>query len=180
MSCDGIPIIQEKIVGEQMDIIIRKAIDSDKSFFVDFAVKLSEFNRSKHDQRCKYDDYQLVVTAIQEKAEETFCNRDEETLILIVELNGKPVGYSLGRIYEEDKTADNGTGKTGLFDELFLGKSARGFGLGQRLIDETIKWFKEKGIKRVKLHAYSWNNSAKKLYERNGFSEYAVSYEKFI
>lgn len=39
---------------------------------------------------------------------------------------------------------------------------------------------KEKGVNRVKLHAYSWNNNAKKIYERNGFKEYAVSYEKFI
>ena len=39
---------------------------------------------------------------------------------------------------------------------------------------------KENRISRVKLHAYSWNDNAKKLYERNGFREYAISYETFI
>lgn len=62
------------------------------------------------------------------KSHDTFVNRDDNTLILIAELDGNPVGYALGRIFEENETADN----------------------------------------------------AKKLYERNGFKENAVSYEKFI
>ena len=44
-------------------------------------------------------------------------------------------------------------------------EEARGHGLGQKLLEECLKWMKENGIKRVKLHAYSWNTSAKKLYE---------------
>jgi len=39
---------------------------------------------------------------------------------------------------------------------------------------------KEQRVNRVKLHAYSGNNNAKKIYEQNGFKEYVVSYEKFI
>ena len=62
-------------------------------------------------------------------------------------------------------------------DELYLDAKARGHGLGQKLLDETMRWFESKGISRVKLHAYAWNETAKALYERNGFKEYAVSYE---
>ena len=78
------------------------------------------------------------------------------------------------------KKAENGTGIMGLFDELYIDDMARGAGLGQNLLDETMKWMKEQGINRVKLHAYSWNDNAKRLYERNGFKEYVVSYEAFI
>ena len=39
---------------------------------------------------------------------------------------------------------------------------------------------RQKHPNRINLHAYSWNNNAKRLYERNGFNEYAVSYETFI
>lgn len=163
-----------------MTIKIRQAVERDKNIFIDFTVKLSEFNRNNHNDESKYDDYNLVVKRIKRKATETFNSSNESTLILIAELEDRPVGYALGRIYEEDGTADNGGGRIGLFDELYIDDKARGFGLGQKLLDETMKWMKEKGIKRVKLHAYSWNNNAKLLYERNGFKEYAVSYETFI
>lgn len=105
---------------------------------------------------------------------------DSDIDIFIAELEGKPVGYALGRIFEEDEAADNGTGRMGLFDELFVDASARGHGIGQKLLDETIKWMREKEINRVKLHAYSWNENAKILYEKNNFKEYAVAYEIFI
>lgn len=163
-----------------MQVKIRQAVDNDKNTFINFVMRLSEFNRSNHDNVCKYDDYQAVLNALKKKAEETFNNRNEDILILIAELENKPVGYALGRIFEQDDIADNGTGLMGLFDELFVDDTARGFGVGQKLLDEIMMWMKEKEINRVKLHAYSWNNNAKKIYERNGFKEYVVSYEKFI
>lgn len=163
-----------------MEARVRPAVNRDENIFVDFTVKLSRFNRSNHRDICKYDDYELVINSIKRKAEETFKNRNEDTLILIAELEGKPVGYALGRVFQQDKTADNGTGRMGLFDELFVDDMGRGFGLGHKLLDETIRWMKEKGINRIKIHTYSWNNNAKTFYEQNGFTEYAVSYETFI
>ncbi|MTI71589.1 MAG: GNAT family N-acetyltransferase [Firmicutes bacterium] len=163
-----------------METKIRQADESDKKVFIDYSIKLSKFNRVNHNNDSKYDDYSLVIKAIKKKAEETFKYRNENTLILIAEIENKPVGYALGRIYKEDETADNGTGEMGLLDELFIEDRARGAGLGQKLLNEAIKWMKEKGIKRIKLHAYSWNDNAIKLYERNGFKEYVVSYETFI
>ncbi|MBC2580161.1 hypothetical protein [Clostridium sp. DJ247] len=93
-----------------MKVEIRQVVNSDKDIFIDFAVKLSKFNRNNHNNECKYDNYEFVIDSIKSKGEETFINRNEDTLILIAELEGKPVGYALGRIFEEDVTADNGTG----------------------------------------------------------------------
>lgn len=163
-----------------MQATIRRATDSDKQAYVDFSLKLSRFNRSRHSVDCKYDDYDEILKKIQREAEASFDACDDDTSILIAELDGKPVGFAVGRIYEEDDTADNGSGRMGLFDKLFLDDSARGFGLGQKLLDETMAWFKHKEISRVKLLAFSWNDHAKAIYKRNGFKEYAVSYEKFI
>lgn len=63
-----------------MEVKIRKAVDDDKKAFIDFTVKLSKFNRSNHKEECKYDDYQSVLISIQKKAEETFNNRNEDTM----------------------------------------------------------------------------------------------------
>lgn len=159
---------------------VSPATDGDKETFVAFAVKLSQFNRENHEAKSKYDDYGAVLLAIKDHAEKTFVNRSENDFILIARVGDVPVGYVLGRIYDEDPKADNGTGRVGLLDELYLEDSARGLGLGRRLIEETMDWMKENGITRVKLHAYTWNKKAVRLYEHYGFQEYAVSYEAYI
>lgn len=163
-----------------MDIILRRALDKDRNDFIEFVMKLSKFSRSNHGIECKYDNYDMVLDAIKNRAENIFDNRNDECIILMAFIEDKAVGYAMAKIYEEERAADNGTGKLGLFDELYVDDSSRGFGIGKRLLDEVMNWFKEKDMKRVKLHAYSWNKKAKKLYEDNGFTEYAVSYEKFI
>jgi len=163
-----------------MDINIRHAKDYDIEHILSFSKKLCDYSRANHDIKCKYDDYELVTKAIVEKVRTAFQNRDENTLYLVAESDQIPLGYVFAKIYEETQTADNGTGRVGLLDELFVDEKARSMGLGQKMIDETIKWFQANNICRVKLHAYSWNQSAKTIYEKNGFTEYAVSYEKFI
>lgn len=163
-----------------MNILIRQAQECDKNAYLDFAVKLCRFNRENHDLKCKYDDFSAALEAIRRNAEATFDEIGEDTLLLIAEMDSKPAGYALGRIFQQEPNADNGTGRMGLFDELFVDESARGQGLGQMLMDEVMDWFREKGISRVKLHAYSWNSNARSMYEKNGFEEYVVSYEKFI
>jgi ribosomal protein S18 acetylase RimI-like enzyme len=162
------------------EISIRQAVDSDLENFIEFSLKLARYNRSKHSEACKYDDFEQVLCAVKAKAENLFKNRGNGIMILIAELDHKPVGYALGRIVHEEKTADNGTGKTGLFDELFVDEVARGFKLGQQLTDGIMTWMNANGLTRVKLHAWSWNTTAIALYERNGFIKYASSFEKYI
>lgn len=163
-----------------MEVTIRRAEDKDRETFLQFVQELSKFNRSNHPEQVRYDDYETVLATITKKAAETFDQRDNQIHILLAFLNGVAVGYALGRIFDQEETADNGTGRMGLFDELFVLDEARGHGIGKKLIDSLLDWFKDEEIHRIKLHAYSWNNNAKQLYERLGFKEYAVSYEKFL
>jgi len=64
-----------------MEVKIRKAAENDKDTFINFVMKLSRFNRSNHDNACKYDDYQLVLDALEknlpvERVEYTLDNID--------------------------------------------------------------------------------------------------------
>jgi len=161
-------------------IHIRQTKDSDLDYIISFAKKLSAFNRKNHSITSKYDDHEPVLQAIAERMRTAFRTRDENSLFLIAEDGRTPLGYVFAKIYEETQIADNGTGRMGLLSDLFVDETARGMGLGQKLIDKTMEWFKSRGIRRVKLHTYSWNRAAQKVYEKNGFAEYAVSYEKFI
>jgi ribosomal protein S18 acetylase RimI-like enzyme len=159
---------------------IRIANDGDINAFVNLSLKLSMFNRENHRDECKTDDYTQVQQAIRQRAESIFKERDTNILILIATKEEKVCGYALARIVSGEPYEDNGTGAMGLFDELYIDDSLRGMGLGQRMIDEVMNWMKQKSISRVKLHAYSWNTNAREIYQKNGFREYAVSFEKFI
>lgn len=163
-----------------MKVVIREALKEDKSTVVGYAMELSRFNRAHHEENCKYDNFDKVLEAIKGNAERSFDERDENAYILVALIDEKPVGYALGRIFEQDGNADNGTGRMGLFDELYLDDSARGHGVGKKLMDGIMDWFIKKDIHRVKLHAYSWNTNARKIYEAQGFKDYVVSYERFL
>ena len=161
-------------------IQIKKAIIEDKNTFINFTVELCEFNRNNHPSQNKYDDFENVVYEVKEKARKTFDQNGDDVLILIARIDSVPAGYALGRIYDEETYADNGTGRIGLLDEIHLNSSARGQGLGEKLIRELLKWMKDQDVNRVKLHAYTWNTKAREIYKKIGFHEYAVSYEKFL
>ena len=50
----------------------------------------------------------------------------------------------------------------------------RKLGIGQKLIDKMFDILKEKGIERVTLEVRDSNIPARKLYTKNGFSQFAV------
>ncbi|HAM63725.1 MAG: hypothetical protein A2Y20_06710 [Firmicutes bacterium GWF2_51_9] len=163
-----------------MALKIRRAVDEDLDVFVSFAVALSRFNRAHHADECKYDDDRTVFDAIAKSSREFFESRDDASLILIAESETIPVGYAVGKILIQDPRADNGTGRYGLIDDLFVMEEARGLGLGKKFMEELHTWFTQNDIHRIKLHAYAWNKAAIAIYERNGFTPYVISLEKFI
>jgi len=63
-------------------MIVRTTSDSDKNIFIEFSLKLARYNRNNHLDECKYDNFNLVLESIKTKAENTFSNRNEKTLIL--------------------------------------------------------------------------------------------------
>ena len=164
-----------------MSVTVREACEKDEAIFLELTSCLSQFNRHRHDDRSTYDNYTQVLESIKNKALKTFESKDDERIHLIfAEYNQDIVGYGLARIYDEELTADNGSGETGLIDELFVIDSVRGQGIGQLLLNNCIDWLKKSGIRRIKLHAYSWNDAAQHMYEQNGFTAYAVAYEKWL
>lgn len=100
-----------------MSVLIRPARGNDKNDFIELSVKLSRFNRKHHGDSCKTDDFQNVLEAIREKAEQTFLQGNDDILILMAEVDGNVCGYDLGRIINEEPCVENGTGRMGLFDE---------------------------------------------------------------
>ena len=62
--------------------------------------------------------------------------------------------------------------KQGHFSDFFVREDLRGKGIGSRILEFAINYFKENGIKKIRLHVYKDNSSAIKLYEKYDFKHF--------
>jgi ribosomal protein S18 acetylase RimI-like enzyme len=58
-------------------------------------------------------------------------------------------------------------------EDLYVDASARGQGLGARLVEATLEHARERGARRVQLDANASNAPAQALYRRYGFTSYS-------
>lgn len=52
---------------------------------------------------------------------------------------------------------------------LMVAKDARGHGVGRALLETSVEWARDSGIRKLELHVFPWNEPAIRLYERFGF-----------
>lgn len=64
--------------------------------------------------------------------------------------------------------------------ELVMLPEYRNKGYGKKIIEEAIKWAKERNLTSIELNALSNNYSARAFYERVGFEEFQVKLRKEI
>jgi len=80
--------------------------------------------------------------------------------VLVAELQGWPVGYISCHLL------DQAEGQIGLFG---VSADFQGKGLGQKLVNESLRWFAEQGMRQVTVVTQGRNCRAQRLYQRCGF-----------
>ena len=84
--------------------------------------------------------------------------------VLIAELDGKAVGFTL--FFQRYSTWQ---GRPGLYiEDIFVDESARGTGIGRKIIAAVAKIAKARGANRIDLSVLNWN-PARDFYHRLGF-----------
>lgn len=86
------------------------------------------------------------------------------TVFLVAEENKKIAGY-IGMYESLDE---------GEITNVAVAPAMRCHGIGEQLLQETIKIAERQGIARIVLEVRVSNNSAIRLYERNGFKECGI------
>jgi len=104
--------------------------------------------------------------------------RADDARVLLVEVEGDPVGYCLTRIQSTIPIFI--VEKIGFINDLFVRKEFRGMGLSSQLKNETIKWLKKKGITHVSVAVFADNEHARKIYKKWGFLDFQVGMRQGI
>jgi len=92
---------------------------------------------------------------------------DKDAVVLVAEDDGRVVGYVWGTL--EPLSWKELRGPAGFIQDVVVDESARGQGIGARLVEAAIKALEEKGAPRVMLWTADANASAQRLFARLGF-----------
>ncbi len=104
--------------------------------------------------------------------------RSDDALVLITEVEGEPVRFSLALI--QNTIPIFVVEKIGAISDLFIKKSFRGRGLSSQLKNETIKWLKKKNIAHATITVYADNKHAREIYKEWDFQDFQVVLRRAI
>lgn len=112
------------------------------------------------------------------QSRETYLAYLEEDLtskgraVFIAIERGKPVGMIAGRIYKSLPVKTDR--RHGHMSNLFVQPPHRKKGIGAALFSELLKWFRQSNIRDVHLMVYAKNTSARDMFRKFKFREYAI------
>jgi ribosomal-protein-alanine N-acetyltransferase len=93
--------------------------------------------------------------------------RDYNSVSLVAKINGEIMGFIIGTIYIERNSL------TGHILTIDISPVHRRKGTAQKLLQETEKIFKEKGVKTCRLEVREDNIAALRLYQKFGYKKVA-------
>jgi GNAT superfamily N-acetyltransferase len=96
--------------------------------------------------------------------------------VLIAEVDGQMAGYSLFFILTPPPVFQ--VRRLGHIGELFVKEKYRGLGIGSRLYEEAVGWFRRKRIKHLSLVVIKGNDLPHSIYKKWGFFDNFVEMRK--
>lgn len=158
-------------------IHVRDARDEDREVLLRFHKCLYEGHRDRvvaqedlpliayHDyERILGDDLRAIMS-------------DRDAYVLIAESGPTPVGYITGR-----ETVESGRvlPRKGIVEDWYVEETARGEGIGKRLLGELEKRFVEDGCQVIESATWTGNERARRAHDALGFREIRVIYRKLV
>lgn len=98
--------------------------------------------------------------------------------ILVAEVDGRLAGYVTILTKVRSGDLDDGDLEFGLVADIVVREKHRGNGIGRKLIDAAESFARSQNVRWLRVSVLAENESARKLYEKVGFSELYVDLEK--
>jgi GNAT superfamily N-acetyltransferase len=146
-------------------IIIRKAVQRDIPVMVGLWKEMMDL----HKERDKF----FTLKAGADKKWFKFITghiSSKKSTVLVAEHNGRLVGHCLTFISEYPSVLT--TKRYGVFQELAVTGDYRRNGIGQRLVEEMLKWFRKRRIKRLEVRVSVFNEISTAFWRKMGFKPY--------
>ena len=156
-----------------MEVIIRKATKKDFDELIDLKLKLKKEERAYNKD---LGPIKSIARHYRQYLKEDLTKKDR--IMLAAVNDNKIIAIITIRIYRSLRIF--GYRKRGHLSNLYVTKKARKRGIGQRLVNEAIRWCKSRKIKEVTLEIFEKNVSALNLYNKLGFRNYSVKMIKKI
>jgi len=158
-------------------IHVRDARDEDRDTLFRFHKELYEAHR---DRVVAPEDLPLIAYRDYERilADDLGAlMRDRNAHILLAELDGSPIGYITGRTTTESRRV---LPRRGVVEDWYVAQSARGNGVGKRLLEELEQRFIASGCEVIESATWSNNEGARHAHDAMGFREIRVIYRKLV
>jgi [ribosomal protein S18]-alanine N-acetyltransferase len=146
---------------------LRKAKKEDFEEYYKLEVEYTKYNNSLEKE--KKLRYKVVKTEQKKSFLKNLKKRNK--LFLVLEEEGNLFGYLYGTIEKGAYPGyRSGVKKLGYLENIYVSKKIRAKGFGRKLIDEYLKFLKEKKIQYVFLHAVIPNKIALEFYKKLKFT----------
>jgi len=96
--------------------------------------------------------------------------RDENSLVLVAEKEGRLIGYCMGCI--EKALPIHKTKEHGYISDVYVEESERGKGLGAELARRALDFFRERGLQAVQITVAVKNEKAQEFWKKLGFADF--------
>jgi GNAT superfamily N-acetyltransferase len=99
--------------------------------------------------------------------------RADDTEVVVAEFEGKIVASGYARIKDDRHYLKHD--KQGYLGFMFVLEEHRGKGLNKLIIEELVKWCRDRAIYEIRLDVYEDNIQAIKAYEKAGFKKHMIT-----
>ena len=149
-----------------MNVRIANIKDIDNNLLKLYIAGFSMHYEKRKDIFAKKSDIELRKDLI-------YALKDPYEIILVIENNEKIVGYIKFKYKIKEPKAI-------WIDELVIDSNHKKKGYGKRLIEEVTLFAEKNNCKRIELNCWSFNEDALKFYEKIGFIQQRIIFEKEV
>jgi ribosomal protein S18 acetylase RimI-like enzyme len=148
-----------------MKIKTRKAKKEDLEAIMELNKQLADYHR-------KIDKYYKPSSGTRKSFKKHLSNiiQKNTVKILVAEDDERVIGYFVGSIEKAKHYVV--PEKIGRISAAFVEEKYRELGIGKKMFDELIKWFKRNKIKHVELSVDSRNETSIRTWQNFGFKEF--------
>lgn len=138
--------------------------------------KIYELNKKLAGYESKIDKH-LTSEIIREEFMKLYSKKiaTQKSVMYIAEDNEKPIAYAFAWI--EQSTYIYNYEDKGMIAECFVLEEYRGKGIGEKLIEMLMQWFRKQDICWIRVESLA-DNPSREFWKKQGFREYSITFSR--